>query len=226
MKERIQALADRFESFSVRERALISLAVFAVLFLLWDTFLMSPEEMHQKQMIGKMHSTNNKIAQLSTDLNTMTEVKRGGDDSQVRARIEEVKRLLASLEKQEQEMTVEFIRPQQMAGVLKDMLASEGKLVLRSLESLGASPLFPPEPNQGQAQGNLPRATSPTVYKHGMRVVFEGDYFSTKDFLHSLESMPWRFFWDNVEYQVIKYPRARVTITIHTLSLETGWIGV
>jgi MSHA biogenesis protein MshJ len=223
MKDRLDQLAERFEAFSLRERGWISLALLAVLFMLWDTMLMSPQELRQKQLVGEMHGINQQMQDINTQIDVMTATLRSGETQRVRARVDEVRLLLGSLQQQQQDLTVQFIRPQQMAGVLRDMLASEGKLVLTRLESLGAKPLFPPPEGE---EAREPNAQQPKIFKHGMRVVFEGDYHSTLHYLQALEAMPWRLYWDNVEYQVLDYPRARVAITVHTLSLEEGWIGV
>jgi MSHA biogenesis protein MshJ len=152
----------------------------------------------------------------------------------VQVRIGELQGLLSGLKRKQQKLTVEFIRPGQMATVLRDMLDNETKLTLTRLESLGVKPLFPrieassAEKEKSTAEHSLQNTQEkrPSIYKHGMRVELEGDFNSTLNYLQALESMPWRFYWDNVEYQVLDYPVARIVITVHTLSLDEGWIGV
>lgn len=223
LSQQLQKWGERFEAFSLRERALISLAVVVVMFLLWDSLLMSPQGVRQKQMVTEMHSINEEVAAVNSQIRDMTAALRGGEAQQVTARVQEIRTLLASLEQQQADLTVEFIRPSQMAGVLRDMLKAENGLVLTKLESLGASPLFPPAKDAVEQTARLKR---PEIFKHGLRIEFEGDYFKTLHYLKSLEAMPWRLYWDNVEYQVLDYPRARIAITVHTLSLDEGWIGV
>jgi MSHA biogenesis protein MshJ len=64
------------------------------------------------------------------------------------------------------------------------------------------------------------------LYRHGVKLVFEGDYMTTMEFLESLEQKSWRFFWQALQYDVEKYPNARVTLTLYTLSPERAWLGV
>lgn len=66
----------------------------------------------------------------------------------------------------------------------------------------------------------------PQVFKHAVELEFQGDYRSTLRYLKNLENLPWRFYWDGVSYEVIKYPKASITINIYTLSLDKGWMGV
>lgn len=227
MKDRIAAWGERFEAFSLRERGLIALGVIVVMFMLWDSLLLSPQEVKQKQIVAEMHDINQQTETLTNQISEMSAALQGGEAEHINARMRELKNLLGKLEQQQKDLTVEFIQPAQMAGVLRDMLHAESGLVLTKLESLGAEPLFPvEESDKTENQKTSKRSHQPEIYKHGLRIVFEGDYFKTLDYLRALEGMPWRLYWDNVEYQVSKYPRASVAITVHTLSLHEGWIGV
>lgn len=242
MKQRIAAWAERYEAFSLRERALVMAAIIVLMFMLWDAMLMSPEGLRQKQIVAKMQTMNQQTEALNSQIQEMSAALRGGEAEHIQARIGELRGLLEALTQQQKELTVEFIQPEQMAKVLRDMLASESGLVLTKLESLGAQPLFPPSEGENKDEENAKKKSGavaldpsiekanpshrPEIYKHGMRVVFEGDFFKTLGYLQALEAMPWRLYWDNVEYQVIGYPKARIAITVHTLSLHEDWIGV
>jgi MSHA biogenesis protein MshJ len=70
------------------------------------------------------------------------------------------------------------------------------------------------------------KASEVGLYRHGVRLVFEGDYLTTMAFLESLEQKSWRFFWQSLQYDVEQYPKARVTLTLYTLSPERAWLGV
>jgi len=237
--EKLNQWGERFESFSLRERGLIFGAIVVVLFMTMDAMMLSPQEVKQKQIINNMVEQNKKLEGISVKVTAMTDKLRGGEVQYVKTRISELQELLASLVRKQKDLTVEFIRPEQMAVVLRDMLDDESALKLIKLESLGVKPLFPPpvlspvemtelekNKNIGKKEKKNEEIEGPNIYKHGMRVEFEGDYSSTVNYLQALESMQWRFYWDNVEYQVLEYPVARVVITVHTLSLNEGWIGV
>lgn len=227
MKDRITALAERFEAFSLRERGLIAMAVLVVMFMLWDSLLLSPEEVRQKNIVAEMHNINQQTEAVTTQIREMSAALKGGEAESIRLRITELHTLLANLEKQQTELTVEFIQPSEMASVLRDMLQAENGLVMTRLESLGAEPLFHHEKDAGdKTPAEEKQIQQPEIFKHSMRIVFEGDFFKTLHYLHALEGLPWRLYWDNVEYQVTKYPRASIAITVHTLSLHKGWIGV
>ncbi|MDT8383708.1 MAG: type II secretion system protein GspM [Gammaproteobacteria bacterium] len=235
VKERISAWAERYEAFSLRERGLVIVGVIVLLFMLWDSLLMTPEQQRQTQIVAQMQAMNQQTEALNLQIQEMSAALRGGEAQHIQARTTELQALLAGLAQKQEDLTVQFIQPRQMAAVLRDMLSAENGLELTQLTSLGAQPLFPPTREETEnaatsaaapALKTTARSHRPEVFKHGLRIVFEGDYFKTLAYLRALEAMPWRLYWDNVEYLVTDYPRARVAITVHTLSLHEGWIGV
>ena len=66
----------------------------------------------------------------------------------------------------------------------------------------------------------------PRVYKHPLRLEFEGDYFEVQAYLAELESSDWDFGWRRLDYVVTDHPVAEVTLEIETLSQQKSWIGV
>ena len=59
-----------------------------------------------------------------------------------------------------------------------------------------------------------------------MKIVFEGDFFQTVDYMRKLEKLEWGFFWDEVSFEMKEYPQASITITLYTISLNPNWIGI
>jgi MSHA biogenesis protein MshJ len=41
-----------------------------------------------------------------------------------------------------------------------------------------------------------------------------------------LERLPWRFYWQDLNYSVDHYPNAEVILRVYTLSSEEGLFGV
>ena len=102
------------------------------------------------------------------------------------------------------------VSPQTVTKVLQDLLASKYNLVLLQLQNLPSKVVL-------LSQSNL------KVVEHSMIIKFQGDYFSTMNYLQAIESLPWRISWDRLEYKVIEYPTAEVTLQIHILSNQGGW---
>lgn len=97
--------------------------------------------------------------------------------------------------------------------VLRDLLARMNNLALLQLYNLA--------PKEVQLkQGNT------KVFEYGMIVKFTGDYFSTMEYLGLLEKLDWVIFWDKLEYKVLKYPLAEITLQLHVFSEKGDWFDV
>ena len=64
------------------------------------------------------------------------------------------------------------------------------------------------------------------VFSHGLVIEFQGDFFATLSYLQYLEDLTGNFFWDTLDFQIQQWPMATVTLQIHTLSTDRGFIGV
>ena len=117
-----------------------------------------------------------------------------------------------------------LIDPAEMVRFLEDMLQRNGDLRLVRLEKLKTESLTEPEADSKLDKGVVARPEL-SLYRHGFLVEFEGDYFSTLNYLENLEALPWKFFWDGVEFRVMEYPKARVQIWLHTLSFDERWVS-
>jgi MSHA biogenesis protein MshJ len=245
---------ERFEALSLRERILFLLAIIAVLYMGWDMVLMERIRGQQKLAVIQLKKWRQQIADIDARIQVVSGRLSGSGKIESRRRIEELKNQINDFHHQQETLAVGFIRPKQMVDVLKGLLAEEKGLHLTSLESRPAQPLIHPSPpaavtieqrlqahgpsagrqqvkDQAQASDQTSKQDGdnpalPEVYQHGLEVIFQGNYNSTLSYLKKLEQLPWKFYWEEVTYEVIKYPKAQITVRIHTLSLEKGWIGV
>lgn len=260
MVQYFQQWQDSFDAFSLRERALVTIVVFVIIVMAWDAALMKNLYKQRDDATEKIKKSKQQISEI--DRRTLEIVSRLGNknDTQALQRIEELKNTLNSLNQKQKKLAVKFIRPRQMAHVLKGLLKQEAGLKLTRLESIGVQPLVFPSIGKPGAQDDfeqvvklfkegkathhltLPETDAarneqivtdgattpkrPDIYKHAVEIEFIGDYLSTLNYLRNLEALPWHFYWDGMEYKVIKHPKATITISIYTLSLDKSWIGV
>lgn len=245
MKQKIQHWRDRFEALSVRERAIIVFAIIAGLYTTWNLAVMAPIHKQQKKVLSQISQWQRQIKDIDSKINMITSNMTGNGETGSLLRIKNLKNEISKINQIKKDMTVGFIRPGQMADVLKGLLKKEPGLKLVRLQSLGVEPLFPAEQKseankrkakasqvksdtqaQTAATAAETKTTGPEVYKHGIVLEFQGNYVSTVNYLQSLEALPWKFYWDGMAYEVLEYPKAQVTVNVFTLSLDKGWIGV
>ncbi len=225
MKERLKRLAEIIDALSPRERALLLGAVLAVLFSVWDQLLMAPLVRQHAVVSNEMEAVRDNLSKLDRQIEAIIRSQRQDPDQANRDRLVQLNAVHERLDGRIAEVTVDLIPPRKMARVLEEILVRKKNLELVRVESLGAKPLLEPDDNRPVGESDPP-AEIPGIFRHGLVIEFEGGYFATLEYLQALEGLPWRFFWESIDYQVEEFPRARVTVTVSTLSFNQGWIGV
>ena len=223
MQAKLQQVVAKFEALSLREKVLVMASIGTAVLIGWYLLLSEPLYLKTKQHQQQAASLDKAIAELNKQVQSLQQRKNEDPHRELKQRI-------AQLDTQVQRLDVELrdkfhglIEPRQMANVLESVLKDHKDLVLVRVQSLEAVPLISPE--EGEAKDKQ-ETKQVEVYRHGMQVEFEGSYLATLDYLQTLENLPWEFYWDAVELEVKEYPRARIVITVHTLSLRDAWIGV
>ena len=106
-----------------------------------------------------------------------------------------------------------------------DSTTAGGGLELVRLESLPAESLslsaVGTETEKSVFDGSVDQ-----LYRHGFVLELRGGYEATLRYLRAVEEQPWQLFWDELHFEVLEYPQARVEIELHTLGQREGWIGV
>lgn len=245
MIKQVQQYKERFEALSLRERGLVLFAVLAVMYIGWDLLLMQNMYKKQELVLTQVGKWRGQISDVDRRIQSVAASMNDNAQQQAKKRLEDLKFRLNKINQRQKAMAVSFIRPQQMVEVLKGLLIQEKGLKLTRLQTVAVTPLFAPSidpvaesdkkirqaldkpPIESESsETNQPTIKLPEIFKHGLEIEFKGNYSSTLSYLQKLEALPWRFYWDEVSYEVLEYPKAQITVKIHTLSLDKGWISV
>lgn len=77
----------------------------------------------------------------------------------------------------------------------------------------------------GSGAGQDTSAQAPALlFRHGVQITLRGSYLDMVDYMTALEVLPTRMFWGQAQLEVEQYPVARLTLTLHTLSLDKQWM--
>ncbi len=221
---RLQSLAARVDALALRERALLLAALLVVFYVLWANLLMAPLEIRQKAQQDQVAQLHTHIALLDRQAQAVIAHSREDPDRANRERRLALRGRIGDLNHQLRRYTSNLISPTVMVQVLERMLRREPGLRLIAVHSLPATPLLEQPSGKGEKTKKVP-TTQAGIYKHGLTLEFDGTFPATLRYLKALEALPWQLFWDRMDYREQHYPHARVTITVHTLSLDPGWIG-
>ena len=205
---------------SLRERVILAAASLAIPLMLWNAALMEPLELRrieadkriatlQLDMQRLEQQTEQLASELSIDLDAENRARKG-------SLLDSLDRLRGVVDKR----TEDLIPPAEMTRVLKEMLIKTKGLRLVRLENLPVEPLFEtPEELDVDIEGG-------DLFKHGVVIEVLGDFPTTVRYLREIEQLPRRFYWETLDYEVIDYPTARVTVTLRSLSTQEGVVGV
>jgi len=229
MHEKLAQVKEKYEALSFREQILIAGSLLVALVVLWFLMLSEPLQLKTKQVSGELKTIEQNVQRLEQQQLKLVERRASDPHRDLKERITKFELKIQKVDAQLAEKFHGLIEPKMMASVLESILQKHGKLKLISVKSLESVPLLKgPELDDDNAavDSESEQREQVKVYRHGMQIVFEGDYLATLAYLKNLESLDWEFYWDEVQLDITKYPQARIVITVHTLSLKDSWIGV
>lgn len=233
MNDRLQRFEDWINTLNPRERLLMIVAAIAVVYLVWDQALFSPLDVKAKQLTADVQKQQNNLKTVRAQQQQI--VSRAGSDpnNTIQKDMQSIAKTIDELDATLQSMTVDLIDPQQMAVVLEEVLTRRTDLKLVRVEALAPQSLGeqitdaePQDKQAGAKSAETEIDVLPGVYKHTLEIEFTGSYLSTLAYIKELEALQRRFYWGSVNFEISDYPRARVVITVNTLSLNDAWIGV
>lgn len=211
----LRELADKIDALATRERGLLFVAILAVLIGLWSSFVLTPYQKAGKQAQTVAEGLERELEALELQQQAILARAQNDPNRALAGRANELQAALQALDVELAERTKAFIPPRRMGAVLEDLLRIQPGLELVALETLA--------PERIELE-NQPEGIA--LYRHGIELVFEGDYRATLRFLMMVEELPWQLFWERLDYEVEEYPKARIRLRIRTLSTQEEWIGV
>ncbi len=241
--QRFLEFRTKVNNLTTRERAIFALTAFVAtvitfLQLLWiDSF-------DQAELVsGDLAKLDNeRIISLKT-LDILDQKSKIDPNTSLRI---QNKQLQKQLDVQEKELVLVLgylVKPAEIVGLLQQVLLENGDLKVVGFESLPVEQVFGPEFRQVNNRDALPGANIESdslnksitaaddglyarLYSHRVKIQLEAGFFATLGYLHRLESLETGLLFQNLEYKVKEYPRARVTLIVETIGLDEEWLGV
>jgi MSHA biogenesis protein MshJ len=212
----------RIDALAERERVLVLCAAVALLYAFAHAVLFEPLAQARARLAAEVLTQREAHVRAQAEVQAIITRAQVDPNAADRAAIAARRQRLRQLDEKITSATAQLIAPNQVAVVLESVLRRSTGLAIVAVQGLGAEPLFPPDP--AVAGAKPAPATGP--YKHGVRILFTGGYLDTLAYLRAIEALPWRFFWDSIEFEVEDYPTASASIVVYTLSVDERWIGV
>jgi MSHA biogenesis protein MshJ len=223
-------LRDKTAALSLRERIILTSTGIALVVFVWFQVFFIDIEKTQKQYSVEKNVLQQDALTQSQQLSEVMVALAHDPNAGLRAQQKQINSDLSELRMQIEGRLSHLIAPEKMADVMKDILSDYQGLRLVSAKNLPVEPLkLNNDEDQTEQKINnqsTPEAESQAViFTHGFEMTLSGTYFQTLAFLERLENMN-GFYWRKLAYEVERYPDAKITIQLNTLSLEEDWIGV
>ena len=222
MLESLKKIQERIDSRIIRERALIFLTVMAAIFMLWN--------FAQSTIDTKIEATQTQLDTLVTQRTTMqTQIAAAtqsllNDPNKIKnEQIDQLEEDIRKLETQLQSVSQNLIKAEQLPLALQEVLQKADQLTLLEVNTLPAQEL---QFVAAESSSNADAENNAGVFQHVVELRVKGSFNQVVQLLISLEHLPWRFYWQSLDYKVEQYPHAEIRLRVYTLSSDEGLFGV
>jgi len=209
----LKSLRASVDKLSLRERLLVFATVLMVCGSVWYLSLMQPLAQRATNSRTEIEELQVRIETANRSLEDQV-LQISGTGTEYQDRFARVQRRIDEINENLGDYASELIDPAEMARVMEGVLKEQSRLRLIRIRNLS------PEALSASSDSR-----SATFYKHGLEIEFEGSYSACLDYLQEIENLPWRFYWQVLELEVLDYPRNRIRLEVSTLSLDEEWIG-
>ena len=227
IKQRVLQLAARIDALSLRERGMVFGATIAVLAFAGHTFVLAPQDAKQAALRTQIEQQQAASAAIDGEITARVEGSRIDPDAQARTRLNTMQQEMGQLGSELLALEHGLVPPERMGPLVESILRANGRLKLVSMRTLPAEPLAAPgaaPATPAPAPATAAGSDVPLLYRHGVEVTVRGNYLDMVDYMSTLDAMPTRMFWGRAQLDVETYPTARLTLTLHTLSLDRQWM--
>lgn len=234
MKQYWQRMALKIDALTLRERVIIFAMTALILIVLVNTVLLNPQYAKQQQLSRNIQQDQTKIAAMRAEIQQKAASQAVDPDKESKARLQQLREQSLQMRSEVQGMQNGFISPDKISLMLEDLLRQNAQLRLVSLKKLPATKLNEAalvkraaETVAAALDNNASEKQAPlAVYRHGVEIVVQGGYLDLLNYLAQLEAMPWQLFWGGTKLDVQDYPKATLTLTLFTLSLDKEWLNI
>ena len=232
MNKQWQDYGDKYLAITPREQYMVLITGLVVIIFIIHTFFIddnsSKIDKFEKQIIQMSkanRSANSSITLLEDGLSK-------DPNSELNKQISQYKERLKKVDVNLLQLTSDLINPIQMRHALLQLLKTQKGISLQSFQVIPAQAITLASSKPAVKIKDISTAeTDPNqeklvLYRHSIKIKLSGSYFQLRDYLTQLESLSWKFFWKEFNYQLKEYPVSELEIEMYSLSTKREFIGV
>lgn len=235
LKQRLLSLAKNIDGRSQSERLLIVGVLIAALGMAYLTLFFDPIRAEIDLTRRQIRSVEAQIAEQKSEYDRKFAISQEDPNKFANDRLLVITREQDLLDDEIAGLAGDLVSPNDMTRILTTVLERQSGLEFVRIANIEAEQLREGISNADELlaeSGTLTledvteEGVAGQVYEHGLIIQFEGNFFDTLRYLRFLEDLSGNFFWDEITFQQQEWPNALVTLEIHTLSPEEGYLGV
>ena len=233
------AYSEKFSNTTAREQYLIiASGLVAIIFILYTLF-MDASILRIEQLNQQISQSQQSIENNKNSMQVLEQALREDPNVILEKELAQYQEKLGGIDQQLLALTSDLIDPIQMRYALIKLLKLQKGVKLLSFQVLPASAVTKAntetdaDANSEQdknvtviADAKQEETTQLRLYRHGIKIKLQGQYFQLKDYLTQLEGLSWKFFWQEFDYRLKAYPVSELEIEIYSLSTAQEFIGV
>lgn len=217
----IKEIEKKVNKMGMRERILVLFTSLAIVYFTWDSMVYSSLFSSKEEKSNTATSIRNKITSMQTQLDKLSAAIKIDPTQSLKNNVTKLISDNNALEDEIIKLMSQLIPAKEMANLLGKVLAADKNIKIIDIKNIKEVPLFV-DKNAKEKEAS----EKFQVYKHGLEIEFEANYFDTIQFLQTIENLQWKLLWSEFSYSVTKHPIAQVKVLINTLSSEQSWIGI
>ena len=232
MNKQWQEYGEKYSAITPREQYMVLITgLIAIIFIIHTFFIddnSSKIDKFEKQIIQM--SKVNRSAYSSIKL--LEDGLSKDPNSELNKQISQYKERLKKVDVNLLQLTSDLINPIQMRHALLQLLKTQKGISLQSFQVIPAQAItLASSKPVAKIKDNTTAETAANqeklvLYRHAIKIKLSGSYFQLRDYLTQLESLSWKFFWKEFNYQLKEYPVSELEIEMYSLSTKREFIGV
>lgn len=211
---RAQLLISRYQNLAPRERTLLQVTLHGVLVMLVLTLVLEPLWLSLRKHQQVAATAREQTGLLQQQLQQLQQQELPDPDRALQQELASLAAEQALQERRIAAVTDALVSPAQMVPLLQALLQQDERLQLLSLTSLPRESMVL-DSNEQEA----------VMFRHRLRLQLKATYPGLVDYQQRLDSLPWRIYWQTLDYQVEEYPQAALEIELYTFSLSEEVLG-
>lgn len=231
MSSQWQQVQEKIDALTQRERIILFVTGLVAVVMILQLLFIDPLLADRNKNAQQLRATKLQIQQQQNELELVKAQLTAGVNRHKEKREQQLREESALLDEKIQDSIVAMIPPRLMPQVLESVLANNKELKLISLENKPVVPVLEDEASaadegRSSQQSVAVNADKQGLYQHGFVLTLSGNYLAAIRYFEQLTELPWRFYWDDLHYEVDSYPNATIKLEVHTVSMAEEWIGV